>query len=139
MLVFFGGDHGSTGWYDNPQLTLTPVFIWRPNAQRRCMRSFCLCKCCAVALVVTARVYVSMRALCCTNVFMMSTPAQLLVSLGVNLSSHYALRPRDVHNTSSHKTETRRDVPKNVSRPPRDRDVQDRDYIHANETVECGR
>ena len=27
------------------------------------------------------------------------------------------------------KTETRRDVPKNVSRPPRDRDVQDRDYI----------
>ena len=27
------------------------------------------------------------------------------------------------------KTETRRDVPKNVSRPSRDRDVQDRDYI----------
>ena len=30
---------------------------------------------------------------------------------------------------STFKTETRRDVPKNVSRPPRDRDVQDRDCI----------
>ena len=35
-------------------------------------------------------------------------------------------RPRH----STFKTETRRDIPENVSRPPRDRDVQDRDYIH---------
>jgi len=42
-------------------------------------------------------------------------------------------RDRDVISSrprcSAFKTETRRDDPKNVSRLPRDRDVQDRDYI----------
>jgi len=35
------------------------------------------------------------------------------------------------------KTETRRDVPENVSMPSRDRVVQDRDYIPAADPADC--
>jgi len=57
--------------------------------------------------------------------------SSLSLSFPPGMSTRRKSQDRDETDTSTFKTDTRRDVPKNVSRPPRDRYVQDRDYIPA--------
>jgi len=42
VFMFFWGDHGSTGWYDNPQPALRPVFIAAHAQPRVCEVSVCV-------------------------------------------------------------------------------------------------
>ena len=57
VLVFFWGDHGSRGWYYNPQPALRPVFIAAQWATP-CVWGVCMC---------VATVIVTVRVLCLWN------------------------------------------------------------------------
>ena len=77
VFVFFCGDHGSRGWYDNTQPALRPVFI-AAQCAAPCMQSVRMCGWCAATVVAIMQV-LCLWELCAVHIY--SAQPRLQVSL----------------------------------------------------------